>query len=56
VLYEAATGERPVAGGVVQGRRLPRTVRAAIEGALAPEPRERPTLDEVESALDALVD
>jgi serine/threonine protein kinase len=54
VLYEAATGERPVAGARVDGRRLPRAVRAAIESALAAEPRERPTVDELESALDAL--
>jgi serine/threonine protein kinase len=57
VLFEAATGTTPVAGASVRGaRRLPRGVADAIDEALAPEPRERPTLDEVEAALEALVD
>jgi serine/threonine protein kinase len=57
VLFEAATGERPVAGASMRGRRrLPRAVTDAIDGALARDPAARPTVDEVEAALGALVD
>lgn len=57
VLFEAATGERAVAGGArIDGRRLPRLVRDAIEGALAIDPRARPPVSDMEAALEALVD
>jgi eukaryotic-like serine/threonine-protein kinase len=57
VLFEAATGERPVAGASVRAaRRLPRAVADAIDGALAPEPSERPAIGEIDAALEALVD
>jgi serine/threonine protein kinase len=56
VLFEAATGERAAAGSSVRGaRRLPRPVADAIDGALQPDPRSRPSVDEVEAALDTLV-
>jgi serine/threonine protein kinase len=55
VLFEAATGERPTAGSRVEGRRLPRPVRDAIDAALAADPSARPAIDQVEAALDALV-
>jgi eukaryotic-like serine/threonine-protein kinase len=54
VLFEAACGERPAAGARLRGRRLPRGVVDAIEAALTPEPRERPTVVEVEAAVDVL--
>jgi serine/threonine protein kinase len=57
VLFEAATGGRAVAGSSVRGaRRLPRAVVDAIDGALSPDPRGRPSLGEIEAALEALVD
>jgi serine/threonine protein kinase len=57
VLFEAATGEPPAAGASVRGaRRLPRAVADAIGGALAPDPSERPAIDEIDAALEALVD
>jgi serine/threonine protein kinase len=55
VLFEAATGERPaVAGAGLDGRRLPAPVKAAIAGALSPHPRSRPTVAELEAALEPL--
>jgi serine/threonine protein kinase len=57
VLFEAATGERPSPGASVgRQRRLGRTVADAIDGALAPDPNDRPSLEEVEAALEALAD
>jgi serine/threonine protein kinase len=55
VLFEAATGERPLAGARLQGRRLPRVVREGIEAALAADPRDRPALARLEAALGVLV-
>jgi serine/threonine protein kinase len=56
VLLEAATGERPAPGNTVHGRRrLPRPVVDVVDAALAPEPRARPALDEMEAALETLV-
>jgi serine/threonine protein kinase len=56
VLYEAATGEQPRPGALLPaGRRLPAAVTAAITAALAPIPRERPALGELEAALASLV-
>jgi serine/threonine protein kinase len=54
VLFEAACGQQPAPGASLNGRRLPRAVVAAIEAALAPEPRERPTLGEIEAAVEPL--
>jgi serine/threonine protein kinase len=56
VLFEAATGERAVADARMAGRRLPRPVREAIEGALESDPRARPAIDAVEAALGDLVE
>jgi serine/threonine protein kinase len=57
VLFEAATGEPPVPGASVRGaRRLSRTVADALDGALAADPAARPTIEEIEAALGALVD
>lgn len=56
VLFEAATGRRPLARASVTGRRLPRVVSSAIEAALGDDAGARPTLDELEGALETLVD
>lgn len=57
VLFEAATGERAATGSSVAGtRRLPRVVTIAIDAALAEDHRARPTLDDIEHALEELVD
>ena len=57
VLFEAATGEPPVAGASVRGvRRLPRAVADAVDGALAVDPNARPRIPDVEEALAVLVD
>jgi eukaryotic-like serine/threonine-protein kinase len=57
VLFEAATGERPRADASVRGRRrLPRGVMDAIDAALVTEPRDRPSVEELEAALEALAD
>jgi serine/threonine protein kinase len=56
VLFEAASGERPAADARLDGRRLPRAVRGAIESALATDPRERPPIEAVEAAHESLVD
>jgi serine/threonine protein kinase len=57
VLYEAATGERPHADATLRGRRrrLPAAVIAAIDASLAPDPRSRPRLEDLEAALGELV-
>jgi serine/threonine protein kinase len=55
LLYEAATGERPVAGASIRARRrLPRPVADAIEAALAVDASARPGIADVETALEAL--
>lgn len=55
VLFEAATGDPPAAGARVRdARRLARPVADAIDGALAADPKSRPSVDEIEAALDAL--
>lgn len=57
VLFEAATGERPHPGAAIgRARRLPRALGDAITAALAPEPRERPALAELESALEPVAE
>jgi serine/threonine protein kinase len=56
VLFEAATGERPLANARVTGRRLPRPVRDAIEGSRAADPQARPTIDALEAAVATLTD
>lgn len=57
VLFEAATGTRAVEGSSIRkARRLPRAAADAIDGALTPDPRERPSVDEIDAALAALVD
>jgi serine/threonine protein kinase len=56
VLYESASGERPHAEATVRGRRrLPAAVIDAIAGSLDPDPRARPSIDDVEGALAELV-
>lgn len=53
VLFEAATGEPPAAGASVRGsRRVPRAVADAIDNALSPDPAARPSILEMEAALE----
>lgn len=55
VLFEAATGERATeAGPGLAARRLPASAKAAIAGALDVHPASRPTLAELEDALEPL--
>jgi serine/threonine protein kinase len=68
VLYEAATGQRPFAGADASGypqlqgraepvrrrRRLPRDLGAAVDACLEPDPLARPTVVELNRALEEL--